>query len=147
MSTSWLVLLGMFSHPRRVSNANESSAYWINYGSFLHFPSNSPWQWQTAMVLQAIHAIVLFVGLPFFPESRRFLALRGKEAKSRQVLLALRNIPENRHLLVGQLLVSVSLDCSRRSGTCSSTMSIGWMVAASTGQAGPFITLSALSRL
>ncbi|RFU28110.1 hypothetical protein B7463_g8222, partial [Scytalidium lignicola] len=75
--------------------AGVAGSYWINYGSLQQISSSSSWQWRTTLVLQLIPAIILFLGLPFFPESPRFLMLTGKNEKAKQALLGLRNLPED----------------------------------------------------
>lgn len=72
-----------------------AGAYWINYGSTIHIASTSPWQWRVPMILQMIPGLVLAAGLPFCPESPRFLALRGKEETAKKALLRIRGLPED----------------------------------------------------
>jgi len=74
--------------------AGVTGAYWINYGSVLHIPVSSAWQWRVPMILQVIPAVVLFGGLPFFPESPRYLALRGRLDQAKTTLQHLRQLPE-----------------------------------------------------
>lgn len=71
------------------------------------------------MIIQVIPAVALFAGLYFFPESPRFLALRGQEVKSKQVLLALRNIPEDHAYFIeeyGELLQKVTQEAEVEKG-------------------------------
>ncbi|PYI05215.1 sugar transporter [Aspergillus sclerotiicarbonarius CBS 121057] len=55
-----------------------AGSYWINYGSLQVLPSTSSWQWRTTLVLQSIPALILLLGFPFFPESPRYLMMRGR---------------------------------------------------------------------
>jgi len=70
-----------------------TGAYWINYASTIHISSSSSWQWRVPMILQIIPAVALFIGLPFFPESPRYLALKGKQEQAKTVLMSLRKLP------------------------------------------------------
>ncbi|KAL4874348.1 sugar transporter [Aspergillus karnatakaensis] len=72
-----------------------AGSYWINYGSQQVISSSSSWQWRTTLVLQLIPSIILFIGYPFFPESPRFLLMRGRVEAARTSLTRLRgNLPE-----------------------------------------------------
>ncbi|KAI9925259.1 hypothetical protein ASPWEDRAFT_120685 [Aspergillus wentii DTO 134E9] len=67
-----------------------AGSYWINYGSSEVIPSDSSWQWRTTLVLQLIPSILLFIGWPFFPESPRYLMMRGRVEAARTSLSRLR---------------------------------------------------------
>lgn len=69
-----------------------AGSYWINYASYEHVSLESSWQWRATLVLQLIPAIVLFIGFPFFPESPRYLMMRGKVDAARQSLLKIRGL-------------------------------------------------------
>lgn len=71
-----------------------AGSYWINYASYEHISPENSWQWRATLVLQLIPAIVLFIGFPFFPESPRYLMMRGQIEASRQSLLKIRGLPE-----------------------------------------------------
>ena len=55
-----------------------AGSYWIIYASQSAISPESNWQWRVTMILQLIPAIMLFLGLPFFPESPRYLMMRGR---------------------------------------------------------------------
>ncbi|KAJ5692622.1 hypothetical protein N7462_002045 [Penicillium macrosclerotiorum] len=69
-----------------------AGSYWINYASLEVLSEQSSWQWRATLVLQLIPAIALFVGWPFFPESPRYLMMRGKEEAARASLSSLRGL-------------------------------------------------------
>jgi sugar porter (SP) family MFS transporter len=69
-----------------------AGSYWINYGSLEIIPVQSSWQWRTTLVLQLIPSVVLFIGWPFFPESPRYLMMRGREEEAHASLLRLRGL-------------------------------------------------------
>lgn len=56
-----------------------AGSYWINYGSLENISAEDSWQWRATLVLQVIPALIIFIGYPFFPESPRYLMMRGKE--------------------------------------------------------------------
>ncbi|KAL3478844.1 general substrate transporter [Aspergillus californicus] len=70
--------------------AGVAGSYWINYGSQQVIPSESSWQWRTTLVLQLIPSLALFIGYPFFPESPRYLLMRGRVEAARDSLVRLR---------------------------------------------------------
>ncbi|KAI9040571.1 sugar porter family MFS transporter [Aspergillus affinis] len=72
--------------------AGVSGSYWINYASLEVLPATSSWQWRATLVLQLIPAIALFLGFPFFPESPRYLMLRGQAQASHDSLSRLRGL-------------------------------------------------------
>ncbi|KAH6981371.1 general substrate transporter [Ilyonectria sp. MPI-CAGE-AT-0026] len=65
-------------------------AFWINYGCLLHVKGHA--QYIIPLSLQALPAIVLFVGMIFANESPRFLAQKTPE-KALIVLAKLRSLP------------------------------------------------------
>ncbi|PWY74509.1 sugar transporter [Aspergillus sclerotioniger CBS 115572] len=67
-----------------------AGSYWINYASPQVLPSTSSWQWRTTLVLQSIPAIILLLGFPFFPESPRYLMMRGRIDAAHRSLSRLR---------------------------------------------------------
>lgn len=67
-----------------------AGSYWMNYASQGVIPDSSNWQWRIVLILQLIPSIVLFVGLPFFPESPRYLMMRGRMEAAQNNLSKLR---------------------------------------------------------
>jgi hypothetical protein len=67
----------------------ESLAYidkrWIGYGS-LHAPDTNEVQWRFPLSFQAVPAILLFIGLFWFPESPRYLIEKEKYEEAMRVL-------------------------------------------------------------
>ena len=72
-----------------------AGSYWINYASLEVIPEASSWQWRTSLVLQLIPAVFLFIGWPFFPESPRYLMMRGKEQAAHRSLARLRGLDDD----------------------------------------------------
>lgn len=70
--------------------AGVAGSYWINYASQEVISASSNWQWRISLVLQLIPSVTLFVGFPFFPESPRYLIMRGKMETARDNLSKLR---------------------------------------------------------
>lgn len=67
-----------------------AGSYWMNYVSQGVIPASSNWQWRIVLILQLIPSIVLFVGSPFFPESPRYLMMRGRMEVAQNNLSKLR---------------------------------------------------------
>lgn len=65
-------------------------AFWINYGCTLHVKGHA--QYIIPLALQALPAVILFVGMMFANESPRFLAMKSPD-KALVVLSKLRNLP------------------------------------------------------
>ncbi|KAJ6028860.1 hypothetical protein N7540_004436 [Penicillium herquei] len=72
-----------------------AGSYWINYASYEHISPDNSWQWRATLVLQLIPAIILFIGFPFFPESPRYLMMRGRIEAARESLLKIRGLDAN----------------------------------------------------
>ncbi|KAM5356736.1 hypothetical protein ACJ41O_003382 [Fusarium nematophilum] len=70
-------------------------AYWINYGSLQHISGSINTQWQVPMAVQALPGVILLLGLPFLPESPRWLLSKGKVEKTQAVLENLRSLPRD----------------------------------------------------
>ncbi|OJJ83768.1 uncharacterized protein ASPGLDRAFT_1491857 [Aspergillus glaucus CBS 516.65] len=86
-----LELRGMMTTFYNVSiMAGVAGSYWINYASQSVISAESNWQWRVTMILQLIPAIMLFIGLPFFPESPRYLMMRGRIEAAKTSLSRLR---------------------------------------------------------
>lgn len=67
-------------------------AFWINYGCLLHVKGHA--QYIIPLSLQALPAVILFVGMLFANESPRFLAQK-KPGQALKVLAKLRGLPED----------------------------------------------------
>ncbi|KAJ6185856.1 hypothetical protein N7519_007157 [Penicillium mononematosum] len=65
-------------------------AFWINYGCSLHIKGKP--QYIIPLALQALPAVILFIGMIFANESPRFLAMKSPE-KAHAVLSKLRDLP------------------------------------------------------
>ncbi|PYI14172.1 putative sugar transporter [Aspergillus violaceofuscus CBS 115571] len=70
--------------------AGVAGSYWINYASLEVLPPDSSWQWRATLTLQLIPSLALFLGYPFFPESPRYLFMRGETTAARNSLRRLR---------------------------------------------------------
>lgn len=62
---------------------------WVGYGS-LKRPDTDTFQWRFPLAFQGLPAILLVVGLFFFPESPRHLVEKGREEDALKVLTRLR---------------------------------------------------------
>ncbi|KAL4898059.1 sugar transporter [Aspergillus ambiguus] len=67
-----------------------AGAYWINFGASEVIAKTSDWQWRIAMILQLIPSTILLIGFPYFPESPRYLMMRGRSEAARVSLSRLR---------------------------------------------------------
>lgn len=84
--------------------AGVAGSYWINYASQSVIPAESNWQWRVTMILQLIPAIMLFLGLPFFPESPRYQMMRGRIEAAKTSLSRLRGgLDENNEYFAKEL--------------------------------------------
>ncbi|KAM6516067.1 hypothetical protein FALCPG4_014251 [Fusarium falciforme] len=80
-------------------------AFWINYGCVLHVKGHA--QYIIPLALQALPAVILFVGMMFANESPRFLA-QSNPTKALTVLAKLRGLPED-HAYVREEMENISL--------------------------------------
>ena len=83
--------------------AGVAGSYWINYASQGIISASSNWQWRISLVLQLIPAVTLFVGFPFFPESPRYLMMRGKMETAKGSLSRLRGLDESNDYFATEL--------------------------------------------
>ena len=74
--------------------AGVAGSYWINFGSLEQLSAESSWQWRTTLVLQLIPSVALFVGYLSFPESPRYLMMRGKVDAAHSSLSRLRGLDD-----------------------------------------------------
>ncbi|KAH7011267.1 arabinose-proton symporter [Ilyonectria destructans] len=65
-------------------------AFYTTYGT-RHIQSE--WSWRLPFLLQMVPALFLGAGVPFLPYSPRWLASKGRDDESLQVLCKLRNLP------------------------------------------------------
>ncbi|CAI7676146.1 unnamed protein product [Penicillium palitans] len=75
--------------------AGVAGSYWINFGSLEQISAEDSWQWRATLVLQLIPAVVLLVGYIFFPESPRYLMMRGKPNAAYASLSRLRGLDDS----------------------------------------------------
>ncbi|CEN61587.1 hypothetical protein ASPCAL08240 [Aspergillus calidoustus] len=66
-------------------------AFWINYGSLLHI--NGTAQYLVPLAMQALPAILLFIGMLLCNESPRWLAKQDRWEEARATLSSVRNLP------------------------------------------------------
>lgn len=64
-------------------------ATWVNLGFSFTAPNEVSWRFPIA--LQLLFCVLILIGLPFLPESPRWLAHKGRDADAREVLSALYN--------------------------------------------------------
>lgn len=80
-------------------------AFWINYGSLQHLKGNM--QYILPLALQALPAVILFVGMLLANESPRFIAQKSPE-KALIVLAKLRGLPSD-HPYIQQEMDGISM--------------------------------------
>ncbi|KAH8422870.1 sugar porter family MFS transporter [Aspergillus melleus] len=66
-------------------------AFWINYGSVLHIEGTA--QYMVPLAMQALPAILLFIGMMLCNESPRWLAKQDRWEDARKTLSRVRNLP------------------------------------------------------
>jgi hypothetical protein len=66
-------------------------AFWVDYGSLLHIGGDA--EWIIPISMQALPAVLLFVGMLFCYETPRHLARKGNRAQARLTLASVRNLP------------------------------------------------------
>ncbi|KAH8682967.1 putative quinate permease [Tricladium varicosporioides] len=76
-------------------------SFWVNYGTLGNLKGNA--QWQVPLALQALPAIMLFVGLALCNESPRWLARNDNWEKATAVLSRLRNLPPTHEYITMEL--------------------------------------------
>ncbi|KAF2437140.1 general substrate transporter [Tothia fuscella] len=73
-------------------------AFWVDYGSLLHISGEAVWIVPIAM--QAVPAVLLFVGMSMCYETPRHLARKGDKPRARATLAMVRNLPEDHPYIV-----------------------------------------------
>ncbi|KAG2172225.1 hypothetical protein INT43_004766 [Umbelopsis isabellina] len=69
-------------------------SYWIGYGCLNNIAAGSL-QWKVPLGIQIIPGGILVIGIPFMPESLRWLAAHGKMDQCRKTLANIRDVPED----------------------------------------------------
>ncbi|OJJ58371.1 hypothetical protein ASPSYDRAFT_90543 [Aspergillus sydowii CBS 593.65] len=92
-------------------------AFWINYGCSLHVKGHA--QYIIPLSLQALPAVVLFVGMMFASESPRFLAMKTPD-KALIVLSKMRNLPTD-HPYVREEMQGILLGLEEERSLASSS--------------------------
>lgn len=77
-------------------------AFWINYGSLLHFSGRATYIVPLAM--QILPALLLFSCMLFCNESPRFLAKQDNWDRASKVLSSIRNLPLDHPYIQAELL-------------------------------------------
>ncbi|ETS78442.1 hypothetical protein PFICI_10504 [Pestalotiopsis fici W106-1] len=92
--------------------------FWINYGLSTNLPATSA-QWIISFAVQLIPGVFLMLGLPFIPESPRWLARNSGQEACVRVLQRLRNLPPDHPFLreevdgiLRQLEVERQVECN-----------------------------------
>ncbi|KAG5917277.1 hypothetical protein E4U42_007311 [Claviceps africana] len=72
--------------------AGLAAGLWVGYGMTFWTASEAGryWGWRVSMLVQLVPAIVFVTGLPFFPESPRWLIQQGQTERASRVLFSLR---------------------------------------------------------
>lgn len=72
-------------------------AYWLTYGTA---EIQSEWSWRLPFLLQMVPALMVGIGIHFFPYSPRWLCIAGRDPKETlQALASLRRRAEDDHLV------------------------------------------------
>lgn len=75
-------------------------AFWINYGSLLHFSGDS--MWIVPLAMQGLPAALLLIGMLLCNESPRFLAKQDRWEKAKAVLCKVRALPPDHPYVVDE---------------------------------------------
>ncbi|CAH0027112.1 unnamed protein product [Clonostachys rhizophaga] len=95
-------------------------AFWINYGSLLHLKGDI--QYILPLALQALPAVILFIGMLLANESPRFIAQQSPE-KALLVLAKLRGLPTD-HPYIQQEMNGISMQLEEERALAAN--SSGW---------------------
>lgn len=66
---------------------------WINLGFFEY--KNGPVTWRPNIAISTFFSVVLLASVYLFPESPRWLVMKGRNEEARSVIAALRDLPED----------------------------------------------------
>ncbi|KAI5295561.1 hypothetical protein KEM52_000997 [Ascosphaera acerosa] len=69
-------------------------AAWIGFGSN-HAPNTSTFQWRFPLAFQCVPAVFLVFAMAFFPESPRFLAMKGLFNEGHDIMMRLHSTGDN----------------------------------------------------
>ncbi|TKA58681.1 hypothetical protein B0A55_11989, partial [Friedmanniomyces simplex] len=72
---------------------NEIVPGWVGFG--FYFWNGGANTWRPPMALTMIWPLVLLIGLPFLPESPRWLCMQGRDAEAERILIKLHNDPRD----------------------------------------------------
>ncbi|KIX08546.1 uncharacterized protein Z518_03202 [Rhinocladiella mackenziei CBS 650.93] len=87
-------------------------AFFINYGSLLHFKGHATWI--VPLSMQSLPPLLLFCSILFCPESPRWLASRDNWDKASKILCTVRHLPETHPYIQAELLeMKTTLDAER----------------------------------
>jgi len=95
--------------------AGLAGAFWVGYGmTFWESERGNYLGWRLSIVALYIPAIVFCVGLPFCPETPRWLLQRGHTERARASLSYLRNADPSDDIVVGELAqIEASIEAHR----------------------------------
>ncbi|KAG2174486.1 hypothetical protein INT44_006749 [Umbelopsis vinacea] len=102
-------------------------SYWVGYGC-LHNLSPSSSQWKIPLGLQIVPGAILVIGIPFMPESLRWLAIRDKNEQCRKTIARLRDLPEEDPLVtqeMEEIAAAIELERESKSGRFSEIFQSG----------------------
>ncbi|RCH87459.1 hypothetical protein CU098_007371 [Rhizopus stolonifer] len=94
-------------------------SYWIDYGCLKHIPASDA-QWRVPLGIQLIPGLVLALGMPFLPESLRWLAVKDRNDDVKRELCRLRDLPEDHPEIIEEyeeILAAARFDKESRAGT------------------------------
>jgi MFS transporter, SP family, sugar:H+ symporter len=90
----------------------------VGYGC-LHNLAPGSQQWKIPLGLQIVPGAILVIGIPFMPESLRWLAIRDKTEQCRKTLARLRDLPEDDPLVtqeMEEIATAIELEKESKSG-------------------------------
>jgi sugar porter (SP) family MFS transporter len=68
-------------------------AYWVDYGTIIHLQGQLVWRFPLSF--QAAFCLLCLIGLPFLPESPRYLYSRGHNDDADQIIGRIYSVPQN----------------------------------------------------
>ncbi|UNI22820.1 hypothetical protein JDV02_008674 [Purpureocillium takamizusanense] len=115
-----------------------ATGLWVGYGmTFWKGPQGEFWGWRVSILIQLLPAIVFAVGLPFLPDTPRWLVEKGHMERARKVLFWLRDGTTSREAITHELH-AISADVESRHTALASASS----TTTTTTSSSPFVALT-----
>ncbi|GJN71848.1 ascus development protein 3 [Purpureocillium lilacinum] len=118
--------------------AGLATGLWVGYGmTFWKGPQGEFWGWRVSILIQLFPAAIFAVGLPFLPDTPRWLVEKGHMERARKVLFWLRDGTTSREAITHELhAISADVE-SRHASASSASASASTSIASS-----PFVALT-----